>query len=109
MQGLKNNKMAIILIVVVVLAGGYYLLNRGGDPADGTALNTTEIRPETIRILELLQKLKIVGQKLDPQFFADPIFASLRDFTVTIPPEIPGRPNPFQATVVTVPTPPRAR
>ena len=88
----KNKKLMGGLAVAVVAALGYYwwsssattpLLSSSGD---GTS-------PLSQEILATLGQLGSI--KLDPAIFTDPVFASLTDFGVTLPPQQAGRRNPF--------------
>ena len=92
MDILKNKKLMGGLAVAVVAALGYYWWSTGSSTplllssGDGTS-------PLSQEILATLGQLGSI--KLDPAIFTDPVFASLTDFGVTLPPQQAGRRNPF--------------
>lgn len=91
MDFLKKNKMAIGgAAAVAALLYVYFTYFNG----DGAALIAT---PADSAISgDLLVTLNSIHTiRLDNTIFTDPVFASLSDFGVTIPPQDAGRPNPF--------------
>ena len=91
MDMLKNKWVTGGAGVVVVLALVYYLWASAGSSA---LLTTTEgTSPLSQEILTTLGQLHTIT--LNPAIFTDPVFASLSDFGVTIPPQQAGRRNPF--------------
>ena len=89
---LKNKQVVGGLIVVLVLALGYYIwTSQSSTPllTDSSA----QVSPGSQEILQTLGQLHTI--KLDPALFTDPVFVSLSDFGVTIPPQNAGRRNPF--------------
>ncbi len=91
MDILKNKFVTGGVGAVVLLALVYYMWNSAG----GSALLTTteENSPLSQEILTTLEQLHTI--KLNSAVFSDPVFASLTDFGVTIPPQNAGRRNPF--------------
>ena len=79
--------------MALIVAGlGYYVYSS----SDSGALLTSsggETSPVSQEILNTLGQLRVI--KLDPGLFTDPVFVSLADFGVTIPPQQAGRRNPF--------------
>ncbi len=91
MNILKNKMVTSGVGVAVVLALVYYVWNSAGSSA---LLTTTEENsPLSQEILATLEQLHTI--KLNAAVFSDPVFASLTDFGVTIPPQNAGRRNPF--------------
>jgi hypothetical protein len=92
MDILKNKMVMGGVVAVAVLALGYYLWTSTSsgplltDSADSTS-------PLSQDILATLGQLHTI--RLDPGVFTDPVFVSLTDFGVTIPPQTAGRRNPF--------------
>ncbi len=93
MQFLKDNKLYIGLVVVAVLAWWLYMTYFSGGPADNTLLATPQASPLSADVLTTLSSLTVI--RLDSSIFSDPIFTSLSDYGVQIPPENAGRRNPF--------------
>jgi hypothetical protein len=92
MRFLTKNIPMIGIGVVVILAGVYYYMNSGSSA--GPALTSSDQNVAVSQdLLIALQNLQTI--KLDNSVFSDPVFVSLNDFGVTIPPENVGRSNPF--------------
>jgi len=92
MDFLKKNKMAVGgVAVVLLLAYVYFSYFARGSSASLTASDAGT--PLSSDILVTLQSIHSI--KLDNSIFTDPVFVSLTDFGVTIPPENVGRRNPF--------------
>ena len=91
MDILKNKFVVGGVGAVLVLTLAYYLWTS----AENGALLTTNdgTSPLSQEILITLGQLHTI--RLDPAIFTDPVFASLTDFGVTIPPQNAGRRNPF--------------
>lgn len=91
MDILKNKFVVGGVGAVLVLTLAYYLWTS----AENSALLTTNdgTSPLSQEILTTLGQLHTI--RLDPAIFTDPVFASLTDFGVTIPPQNAGRRNPF--------------
>lgn len=86
---LKKN---LVPIVIVAAAAGvlYYFFVGGGETP---LLSTDEEAPVSQELVVTLGSLRTI--KLDDTVFRDPLFLSLSDFGVTIPPAAAGRRNPF--------------
>ena len=91
MDILKNKFVVGGVGAVLILTLAYYLWTS----AENSALLTTNdgTSPLSQEILLTLGQLHTI--RLDPAIFTDPVFASLTDFGVTIPPQNAGRRNPF--------------
>ena len=91
MDILKNKFVVGGVGAVLILTLAYYLWTS----AENSALLTTNdgTSPLSQEILITLGQLHTI--RLDPAIFTDPVFASLTDFGVTIPPQNAGRRNPF--------------
>ena len=91
MNILKNKFVVGGVGAVLILTLAYYLWTS----AENSALLTTNdgTSPLSQEILITLGQLHTI--RLDPAIFTDPVFASLTDFGVTIPPQNAGRRNPF--------------
>ena len=91
MDILKNKWVTGSAGAVVVLALAYYAWTSSGSSA---LLTTSEgTSPLSQEILTTLGQLHTI--RLDAAVFTDPVFTSLSDFGVTIPPQQAGRRNPF--------------
>lgn len=93
MEFLKNN---MVLLGGVFAVGGlvwiYFVFFSGGSSEE--LLSQGEVAsPVSQELLVTLSNLRTI--KLDETVFEDPVFMSLSDFGVTIPPEPVGRRNPF--------------
>lgn len=93
---LKNKNVAISLGVAVVLIGGYLMFFGGGEDTNPlTVTSTPSTEQQTIgrELLVTLRELRSL--KLNGELFNDPVFHSLRDFSVALPLQEAGRRNPF--------------
>lgn len=91
MSGLLKNKTLLYLLGgVIVVAGVYYVWKSQGPTP---TLVESAAMPGSQHILDTLNQLHTIN--LDPTIFTDPVFMSLSDFGVTIPPQQAGRRNPF--------------
>lgn len=92
-----SKKTIIIAVVAVVLVIIYFYFqgSASNTPASGSllsngALSGTDVGSSELTLLNHIQSLRI-----DTSVFSDPAFQSLQDYSVAIPPESVGRPNPF--------------
>ncbi len=93
MMNFLKNKTVLGVVAAVVVAGlCYYLYTSTGQ---GALLSETNgsTSPVSQQILTTLGQLRAV--QLNPALFSEPVFTSLSDFGVTIPPQQAGRRNPF--------------
>lgn len=92
MLALIKKNMVVIGVIVAALAALYYFYSSSGGGATLTSSADAQ-SPVSVEILATLGNLRTI--KLDNSLFADPLFISLSDFGVTIPPAAAGRRNPF--------------
>lgn len=88
---LKKN---LVVVGIIVVAAGvlYYFYSSSSGGALLTSSDQTQ-SPVSQQILATLGNLRTI--KLDNSIFSDPLFQSLSDFGVSIPPAAAGRRNPF--------------
>lgn len=92
MLALLKKNMVVIGVIVAAIAVLYYFYSSSGGGA--TLTSSAEVEsPVSMEILATLGNLRTI--KLDNSIFNDPLFVSLSDFGVTIPPAAAGRRNPF--------------
>ena len=97
----RNKKILIGGIVAVVLAAlVYYMYFSGGADVvtdDSLLVQSPVSNSDALLGRELLNALsRMKSMKLDAAFFSDQVFASLKDWSVELVPELPiGRKNPF--------------
>ncbi len=93
----ENGKGILFFLLVLVGAGfGYNYFFSGASGVGGPLKTTTLSGSENDEVLLLLLDLKSYQLKdLDQRIFADPVFRNLRNFSVELPYEKPGRANPF--------------
>jgi hypothetical protein len=92
MQFIKDNKMYIIGILLI--AGGFWVyMTYFSGGSDSLFTSSEEASPLSQEVLVALSSLHVI--KLDRSIFSDPVFTSLTDFGVAIPPQQAGRRNPF--------------
>ncbi|KND48295.1 MAG: hypothetical protein AB197_00800 [Parcubacteria bacterium C7867-002] len=93
-----NNKSTIIIIVVLILAALGYFFMKGGSSVDDSALLQGDVSVMSdnsgAQVLALLNQINAI--EIDPSIFSSPVYQTLRDFSVPIPPQNVGRPNPFE-------------
>ncbi|MEK7613177.1 MAG: hypothetical protein AAB449_03470 [Patescibacteria group bacterium] len=95
MQFLKDNKWMIGGVVgAALLAYVYFAYFSGGTEPVLTSTADSQSTAVTQELLATLGNLRVI--KLDASIFEDPVFVSLSDFGVVIPPQPVGRRNPFE-------------
>lgn len=93
MDFIKKNKWMIggVLGAAALVWGYFHFFSGGSEPLlTSTDPASTAVTQELISTLGSLKTIK-----LDPAIFKDPLFVSLSDFGVVIPPQQTGRRNPF--------------
>lgn len=90
MDFLKKNKMTLAGGAGMVALLYVYLTYFSGGSAPLTATSPDQISGDILVTLNSLHTIK-----LDNGIFSDPVFVSLSDYGVTIPPQDAGRRNPF--------------
>lgn len=93
MDFLKKNKTAIGGGIAILLLIYIYLAYFSGGSSSASLTASDSGSPLSTDILVTLQSIHSIT--LDNTIFTDPVFVSLSDFGVTIPPENVGRRNPF--------------
>lgn len=91
MNFIKTNK--VLLGGIAVICGAVFLYYSYAGSAAPLLTSATETSPVSQELLVTLGSLRTI--QLDPSLFSDPVFLSLSDFGVTIPPQQAGRRNPF--------------
>jgi hypothetical protein len=91
MDFLKKNRMYIG--IVLLLAAGFWVYMTYFTGSSGELLTSNASSPLSQDVLLTLSNLNTL--KLDDSIFSDPVFTSLSDYSVAIPPEAAGRRNPF--------------
>ncbi len=104
MTFIKQN--VLLTIVTVGVIGGllYYTLGMNNSSSSSTLLISTgdsSSSPASQKLLTSLTSLSTIT--LDSSIFTDPVFVSLTNFGVVIPPENVGRHNPFASFGNSVP------
>lgn len=96
MNAAPSKKKTYIVIILTVLAIGAYFYVTGDKPAS-TGLISAENNPEVAqisgRVLALLNQIQSL--KVDSKFFQSAAYRTLVDYSIAIPPQNVGRPNPF--------------
>jgi len=94
MKFIKDNKLYIGIIAALLLCGwAYFTFFSGGGGSNAAVLTTDAPSPLSQDVLATLSSLHTI--KLDSAIFSDPVFTSLTDYGVALPPENAGRRNPF--------------
>jgi phosphomevalonate kinase len=90
---MKNSIVIIILVVVIGMIAYWYL----GQNNSSTAYLTTDVKTtdsvDAKYIYNILQQMARVN--LDDSIFSNTLFQNLKDNTVSFPPQVSGRNNPF--------------
>ncbi|MEK7120934.1 MAG: hypothetical protein AAB840_02480 [Patescibacteria group bacterium] len=90
---LKNNiVIGIIALILVSIGGAYYLLRT---PTTEDLLVSENVDDSAVGRELLASLLTLKSLKFDKALFEDSTFKSFLDFSVEIPDEPHGRPNPF--------------
>jgi type II secretory pathway pseudopilin PulG len=99
-----GKKRAIILVALIAVIGGgaasYFMGGKGDATAESVRTsNTSAARAATSTdslVAEITATIYQIDRlQLDPSIFNSAAFRVLRDRTQVIPPEVPGRENPF--------------
>jgi hypothetical protein len=93
MDFLKQNKTLVGGVAVIAVVAIIYFMYFSGGSSNATLTSTNTTSAVSQQLLVTLQDLHTI--KLDATIFTNPVFESLTDFGVTIPPENVGRPDPF--------------
>lgn len=87
---IKQNKIFVAGFVVLFAGVLYYWSTSTGSTPTLTSSDTTPVTQELI-----LASNKLSAIRLDTSLFDDPVYLSLNNFSVPIPPQPFGRRNPF--------------
>lgn len=90
---LKNNIVIGIVALIIVAVGGYFYLSRA--PATEDLLVSETVDGSTVGRELLASLITLKSLKFDKGLFDDSTFKSFLDFSIEIPDEPFGRPNPF--------------
>jgi len=93
MNFISNNKNVAGGVALILIIGSLYYMFFSGGSSSPALTSTDQNSPVSQDLLNTLQRLHTI--KLDSSVFSNPVFVSLTDFGVTIPPENVGRRNPF--------------
>ena len=107
MKNLLRSKTTIATIVIVIILVVVYFYYQGGSSSSSGSLLSSPTSDQAVGSAELALLNQIKSLKIDTSLFQDPVYQSLVDYSVPIPPENVGRPNPFApypGEVVTSPT-----
>jgi hypothetical protein len=91
----SSSKTLTIVIVVALVGAAVYFYYQGGVSSGSSSLLQTQSAGADVGSAELDLLNQIRSLSIDSTFFSDPAFQSLQDYSVTIPTENVGRPNPF--------------
>jgi len=94
MKNILRSKTAIAVIVVIILIVGYFYW-KGSSPAGSGSLLQAQSGTQGIGSAELDLLDQVQSLKIDASLFQDPAYKTLQDYSVAIPTENVGRPNPF--------------
>lgn len=90
-------KTTVIIILIVIMGAFVYFYISGSKLSDDSALLqgsspdiSDNVGAEVLALLNQIQSLKI-----DPTIFSEPVYKTLIDYSVPIPPQPVGRTNPF--------------
>lgn len=92
----KPSKMPyVVLAIIVLIAVVFYFYWTGNNTSENLTLQEISIANQAtgVRVLNLLNEISSLN--IDSSFFNSPVYQTLRDYSVEIPPLPVGRPNPF--------------
>jgi hypothetical protein len=94
----NKNTLIIGLIIVAVLGGAWYFYDSGSSPTSTSSLISSGGASDSVGsgILDILDSVSSI--KIDTSFFSSPAYQSLVDYSIQVPPQNVGRPNPFAPT-----------
>jgi len=93
-----NNKTTIIVIIGIIVLTFAYFFMKGGSVVDDSALLQGDVSVISdnsgAQVLALLNQINAI--EINSTIFDSPVYKTLRDFSVFIPRQNVGRPNPFE-------------
>lgn len=97
----SSKKTAVIIVVIIIVTLIAYFYYAGSAPVSNSSLETTiannEAQADGVRVLTLLNQIKSL--KIDSDLFKNVSYLTLQDYSIQIPPENVGRPDPFAPLV----------
>ena len=95
MKNLFHSKTTVIVIVIVIISVIAYFYYEGGSSSASGGLVESPGSDQSIGSAELDLLSQIQSLKIDASMFQDPGYQALEDYSVAIPQDNVGRPNPF--------------
>jgi hypothetical protein len=95
MKNLFRSKSTIVVIIIVIILVIAYFYYEGGSSSGSGSLLVSQGGDQSIGSDELNLLSQIQSLKIDTSIFKDPGYQALVDYSVAIPTEPVGRPNPF--------------
>lgn len=97
MKSATSNTKTIVTIIVVfiVILLTYFYFEGGSSTGTGSLLESSGNGAGSVGSSELSLLNQIQSLRIDTELFKDPVYRSLQDYSVDIPSENVGRPNPF--------------
>jgi flagellar basal body-associated protein FliL len=94
-QSSKKNIIIISAIVIIALVGIFYFMGGTPVPTDDSLLSSDSGANNQVgtRVLSLLNQIESL--RIDTSLFTGAAYQTLVDYSVDIPPQDVGRPNPF--------------
>ena len=89
----KKNIIVIAAIIVIVIGGSLLYMNTTPKQDSTSTLEAVQSNRVSTRILSLLSQIQSL--KIDKSVFSSNAYNSLVDYTIRIPEQNVGRPNPF--------------
>ncbi|MDB5238925.1 MAG: hypothetical protein JWO00_260 [Candidatus Parcubacteria bacterium] len=90
----SHTGLIVVVIVVALAAVGYFYTQGSSVPAGSTGLTATNGSGDVgLAEINLLNQIESI--RMDSSLFQNPTYLSLKDYTVEIPSQNVGRPNPF--------------
>lgn len=95
-SSLSTRNITVIVILLVVAVTVYFYFQGGSAPAGaGSLLESSPSTVQNVGSAELALLSQIQSLKIDTSLFTTPAYATLQDYSVDIPSQTVGRPNPF--------------
>lgn len=95
----KKNLVALVVVVIAVILIFIYLKPQKDDTDPSTVINEPVLPVQNKGNEEVIKTLSLLNNiKLDKDFFDNPVFKSLDDFSIELSEPFPGRYNPFAPT-----------
>ena len=96
MKKKSSGKTTAIVVIVIIVGAVVYFYYQGSSPSSsGSLLQSSGTAAASVGSSELTLLGRIQSLKIDPSLFSDQAYRSLQDYSVVIPTENVGRPDPF--------------